>query len=339
MALMTSNFWTAMSMGRVAWACFAGAVTSSWPPLFANTLCCIVIEAGFDLANVPVVLRACENLKSLRQWREGFQNKDGWTENKRLAYGIIHGERWREFRTAVLAGVEESAAAGLAAASLPSASGAVPLEEEEGEEGRRTRQRIGSLRKRVLALDPAKSYGWCIFEYVDDTCERITAGSFLVTGDVGQCLYEARRHLTPLMQGVDLCFIESWIARSTREEDKNELNHGFRTLAKELAYGAGVKWHKVNCSSWRKHIGVKVEKEMTQIQRKELYLPRVWRTLERSEQPPAFDRRKHDAVDAIAVGLCGLAGKISPNPTVPFMSPPRAKPVLLRRGCSPVESF
>ena len=165
----------------------------------------------------------------------------------------------------------------------------------------------------------------------------ITAGSFLVSGDVGKCMSEARRHLTPLMQGVDLCFIESWIARSTREEDKNELNHGFRSLAKELAYGAGVEWHKVNCSSWRKHIGVKVNKRMTQIQRKELYLPRVWRTLERSEQPPAFDRRKHDAVDAIAVGLCGLAGKISPNPTVPFMSPPRAKPVLLRRGCSPDE--
>ena len=50
---------------------------------------------------MPDVLRACEDLKSLRQWREGFQNKDGWTENKRLAYGIIHGERWREFRTAL----------------------------------------------------------------------------------------------------------------------------------------------------------------------------------------------------------------------------------------------
>ena len=42
MAIMTSNFWTAMSMGRVAWACFAGYVTSAWPALFANTLCCIV---------------------------------------------------------------------------------------------------------------------------------------------------------------------------------------------------------------------------------------------------------------------------------------------------------
>ena len=313
---------------------------------FLNTLFCIVIEAEFDLDKVPDVLRARDGLKSLREWREGFQNKEEWKENRQRANGIIHGESWREFRAAVLAVVEESAVAGLAAASLPSASGAVPLsiglrperekEEEEGEEGRRTRQRIGSLRKRVLALDPAKSYGWCIFEYVDGTCVRITAGSFLVSGDVGKCLSEARRHLAPLMQGVDLCFIESWIARSTREEDKNELNHGFRSLAKELAYGAGVEWHKVNCSSWRKHIGVKVEKEMTQIQRKELYLPRVWRTLKRSEQPPAFDRRMHDAVDAIAVGLCGKISP-SPNPTVPFMSPPRAKPVLLRRGRSPVE--
>ena len=42
MAIMTSNFWTAMSLGRVAWACFAGVITSAWPALFANTLCCIV---------------------------------------------------------------------------------------------------------------------------------------------------------------------------------------------------------------------------------------------------------------------------------------------------------
>jgi len=42
MAIMTSNFWTAMSIGRVAWACFAGYVTSAWPALFANTLCCII---------------------------------------------------------------------------------------------------------------------------------------------------------------------------------------------------------------------------------------------------------------------------------------------------------
>ena len=189
---------------------------------------------------------------------------------------------------------------------------------------------------------------WLKLVFLDSLLFLDTSLDALVQNRVGHAstaeglrkvLSEARRHLAPLMQGVDLCFIESWIARSTREEDKNELNHGFRTLAKELAYGAGVEWHKVNCSSWRKHIGVKVNKRMTQIQRKELYLPRVWRTLERSEQPPAFDRRKHDAVDAIAVGLCGLAGKISPNPTAPFMSPPCAKPVLLRRSCSPVESF
>mmetsp|Transcript_10253 Transcript_10253/g.30006 ORF Transcript_10253/g.30006 Transcript_10253/m.30006 type:complete len:1187 (-) Transcript_10253:98-3658(-) len=109
---------------------------------FLNTLFCIVIEAGFDLDKVPDVLRAREGLKSLREWREGFQNKEEWRENRRRAIDIIHGERWREFRTAVLAGVEESSAAGLTA-SLPSAPGAVPLsiglrpereEEEEGEE-------------------------------------------------------------------------------------------------------------------------------------------------------------------------------------------------------------
>ena len=42
MAIMTSNFWTAMSMGRIAWALLSGFITSAWPCLFANTLCCIV---------------------------------------------------------------------------------------------------------------------------------------------------------------------------------------------------------------------------------------------------------------------------------------------------------
>ena len=41
MAIMTSNFWTAMSIGRIAWACFAGFITSAWPALFTNTTCMI----------------------------------------------------------------------------------------------------------------------------------------------------------------------------------------------------------------------------------------------------------------------------------------------------------
>ncbi len=42
MAIMTSNFWTAMSLGRLAWACLSGVVTSAWPSLYMNTLCCIL---------------------------------------------------------------------------------------------------------------------------------------------------------------------------------------------------------------------------------------------------------------------------------------------------------
>jgi len=48
MAIMASNFWTAMSLGRLAWACLSGAVTSAWPSLFMNTLCCIA--SGLVLA-------------------------------------------------------------------------------------------------------------------------------------------------------------------------------------------------------------------------------------------------------------------------------------------------
>ena len=42
MAIMSSNFWTAMSIGRIGWAFLSGAVTSAWPAVFANTICCIL---------------------------------------------------------------------------------------------------------------------------------------------------------------------------------------------------------------------------------------------------------------------------------------------------------
>jgi len=45
MAIMTSNFWTAMSLGRLAWACLSGVVTSAWPSLYMNTICCILSGA------------------------------------------------------------------------------------------------------------------------------------------------------------------------------------------------------------------------------------------------------------------------------------------------------
>lgn len=41
MAIMTSNFWTAMALGRLGWAAFSGFVTSAWPSLFINTICCL----------------------------------------------------------------------------------------------------------------------------------------------------------------------------------------------------------------------------------------------------------------------------------------------------------
>lgn len=34
-----------MSLGRIAWAMFSGVVTSAWPPIFANTICCVVSAA------------------------------------------------------------------------------------------------------------------------------------------------------------------------------------------------------------------------------------------------------------------------------------------------------
>jgi len=46
MAIMTSNFWTAMSAGRLAWACLSGFITSAWPPIFANTACCVLAAAA-----------------------------------------------------------------------------------------------------------------------------------------------------------------------------------------------------------------------------------------------------------------------------------------------------
>jgi len=47
MAIMTSNFWTTMSLGRVAWASLSGLITSAWPALFANTILCVASSALF----------------------------------------------------------------------------------------------------------------------------------------------------------------------------------------------------------------------------------------------------------------------------------------------------
>ena len=55
MAIMTSNFWTAMSAGRIAWACFSGFVTSAWPSLFMNTLCCILSAMCMSLPSQAVL--------------------------------------------------------------------------------------------------------------------------------------------------------------------------------------------------------------------------------------------------------------------------------------------
>ncbi len=42
MAIMTSNYWTVMSIGRVVWAVFSGLVKSAWPVLFFNATCCLL---------------------------------------------------------------------------------------------------------------------------------------------------------------------------------------------------------------------------------------------------------------------------------------------------------
>jgi MFS family permease len=55
MAIMTSNFWTAMSVGRLAWACFSGFVTSAWPVLFCNTLCCVASALAMFVPSAAVL--------------------------------------------------------------------------------------------------------------------------------------------------------------------------------------------------------------------------------------------------------------------------------------------
>ena len=42
MAIMTSNFWTTMSIGRVLWAVFSGSIESAWPVIFAQSGMCLL---------------------------------------------------------------------------------------------------------------------------------------------------------------------------------------------------------------------------------------------------------------------------------------------------------
>jgi|MDSW01.2.fsa_nt_gb hypothetical protein len=58
MAIMTSNFWMAMSAGRILWAVLSGLVSTAWPILVANTAVCLASSLCFLMCESRVVLWA-----------------------------------------------------------------------------------------------------------------------------------------------------------------------------------------------------------------------------------------------------------------------------------------
>ena len=58
MAIMTSNFWMAMSAGRILWAVLSGLVSTAWPILVASTAVCLASSLCFLMCESRVVLWA-----------------------------------------------------------------------------------------------------------------------------------------------------------------------------------------------------------------------------------------------------------------------------------------
>lgn len=55
MAIMTSNFWTTMSFGRVLWAIFSGSIESAWPVIFTQSGMCLLSGVCLMSTNQTVV--------------------------------------------------------------------------------------------------------------------------------------------------------------------------------------------------------------------------------------------------------------------------------------------
>ena len=55
MALMTSNYWTTMSLGRLVWAACSAYVSSAWPVLFLNATFCLAAGVFFYSTNEGMV--------------------------------------------------------------------------------------------------------------------------------------------------------------------------------------------------------------------------------------------------------------------------------------------
>jgi len=56
MAIMTSNFWTAMSAGRLGWALCSSLVSSAFPVLLVNSLCCLSATLLFSQGSETFLL-------------------------------------------------------------------------------------------------------------------------------------------------------------------------------------------------------------------------------------------------------------------------------------------
>ena len=66
---------------------------------------------------------------------------------------------------------------------------------------------------------------------------------------------------------------------------------------------------QVNMSTWQSHIGGSIPRGTKDGAKKKLVFPRLLSALGLSHDSIPFDMKRHDAADAVAIGLAGLAGK------------------------------
>ena len=65
----------------------------------------------------------------------------------------------------------------------------------------------------------------------------------------------------------------------------------------------------MNASTWLSHIGVSYPSGAKDEAKKKLVFPRLLSALGLPHDSIPFDMKRHDAADAVAIGLAGLAGK------------------------------
>ncbi|EOD39242.1 hypothetical protein EMIHUDRAFT_108988 [Emiliania huxleyi CCMP1516] len=290
---------------------------------------------GVDYPSITRCIRLLSGTTGAKKWgeevRKSYENgADGYGEKSaaRAAYEGVRGgseeERLaaaRSFRDAVLDALREepslSSFADAGGAPGAASSSLTPLK----------RGRDESVLARFLAVDPGASErsatGVADFTFADGLCSSIRATSFMPRGTHVQKKKRVATEISALLDAVKpVCvFLEECYPPVGGYKYKlMELNHALRFAVVEACEERDVPCYMVNASTWLSHIGVSYPSGAKDEAKKKLVLvgaePKgggerggLLSALGLRHDSIPFDMKRHDAADAVAIGLAGLAGK------------------------------